>query len=83
MRSPGQVAYEADCAAAPLYHDGRHRPPWSTLDGPVRSNWERYPSPRWVGSTFLANAGLYCAARPDTHRQHGAAIAAMLQALEA
>lgn len=46
-RSPGQVAYELDCAAKPRYDDGALRKTWWELDRAVRISWERNPTPRW------------------------------------
>jgi hypothetical protein len=45
-KSPGQAAYEADCAACPIYHDGGKRPAWEGLSEIARWSWERSPSPR-------------------------------------
>lgn len=47
-KSPGQLAYEADCDARPRYHDGTRRPYWGDLSDPVRWSWERNPTPRSV-----------------------------------
>lgn len=44
--SPGQRAYEADCAAEPLYGDGTRRKTWAQLGDAVRDTWERNPTPR-------------------------------------
>lgn len=40
----GRAAYDADCMAVPLYHDGSARPSWESLDGETRYSWER-PKP--------------------------------------
>jgi hypothetical protein len=45
--TPGQAAYEADCAARPLYHDGSRRKMWEQLDENCRLSWEYNPTPRW------------------------------------
>jgi hypothetical protein len=44
--TPGQLAYEADVAAQPLYHDGAPRPTWADLGKVERWSWERNPTPR-------------------------------------
>lgn len=46
-KSPGQIAYEADVAVKPNYHDGSKRRPWRTLDESTQHSWERCPKPRW------------------------------------
>ena len=45
-KTPGQLAYEADLVACPLYHDGTPRKTWDQLDELCRSTWERDPTPR-------------------------------------
>lgn len=45
-RTPGQIAYEADCKAYPTYHDGTPRKWWSRLGEAERWSWERNPTPR-------------------------------------
>ncbi len=45
-RTAGQIAYEADVQARPLYFDGKPRRAWDQLDEPVRWSWERNPTPR-------------------------------------
>lgn len=40
-KSVGQIAYEADVAARPLYHDGAPRRTWDQLDEWYRWSWER------------------------------------------
>lgn len=55
-RSPAQIAYEADCAACPAYHDGTPRKSWSALSDIARLSWERNPTPRdWVRHGDVAN----------------------------
>lgn len=49
-KTAGQTAYEADCAARPLYCDGTARRTWADLDDIARLSWERNPTPRWSGS---------------------------------
>lgn len=44
--SAGRVAYKADVAANPVYHDGAPRKTWEQLDQPERDTWERNPTPR-------------------------------------
>lgn len=43
----GRAAYEADCRARPLYHDGTPRRRWDQLGEVERWSWERNPTPRW------------------------------------
>lgn len=45
-KTPGQLAYEADCAARPVYHDGTTRKPWGDLGDVEQWSWERNPTPR-------------------------------------
>jgi hypothetical protein len=45
-KSPGQVAYEADCAAMPTYRDGSVRIDWADLPDYAKWSWERNPTPR-------------------------------------
>lgn len=46
-KTPGQLAYEADCTETPLYpHDGSKRLPWIKQCQIVRDSWERDPTPR-------------------------------------
>ncbi len=40
-KSPGQIAYEADVAMTPRYHDNSSRPPWGKLSEIARWSWER------------------------------------------
>lgn len=47
MRTPGQVAYEAELAVKPSYHDGTLRRTWAQLSAIARWSWERNPTPRW------------------------------------
>lgn len=44
--TPGQLAYEADVAECPTYHDGAPRKTWAQLDTVLRETWERNPTPR-------------------------------------
>lgn len=46
-KSPGQIAYEADVAAKPLYHDGTPRKAWASLGAVEQGSWERNPTPRF------------------------------------
>lgn len=58
-KTAGQLAYEADCALCPDYHDGAPRRPWTALDDVSRYSWERDPTPRaWI----VRNAGRRAAA---------------------
>lgn len=41
MKPLGQMAYEADVAKTPNYHDGKPRPAWSELGDVERWSWER------------------------------------------
>lgn len=45
-KTAGQLAYEADLAKQPRYHDATLRKTWKQLDELCRSSWERKPSPR-------------------------------------
>ncbi len=45
-RTPGQIAYESDCAIEPRYSDGSIRRTWDQLPGLVRDTWERNPTVR-------------------------------------
>lgn len=57
MKSPGQLAYEAEVAAfpfwRPVYGGGRRRT-WEEADTLVRLSWEKYPVVR--DPAFLARA---------------------------
>lgn len=44
--TPGQIAYEAECAAWPYHHDGTRRPTWAKLCDVAQWSWERDPTPR-------------------------------------
>lgn len=56
-KTPGQIAYEADCKLKPYYHprvDGTliKRLPWQSLSAIARWSWERNPTPRdWKESS--------------------------------
>lgn len=45
-KTPGQIAYETECAACPDYHDGTPRRAWADLSEHARQSWERDPTPR-------------------------------------
>lgn len=45
-KTPGQLAYETELTACPLYHDGTPRRSWDELDEISRLSWERTPTPR-------------------------------------
>ena len=45
-KTPGQLAYEADCDADPLYPDGSKRKTWAELTDVARWSWEKLPTPR-------------------------------------
>lgn len=45
-KSPGQIAYEAECAIAPTYPDGGRRKTWHQLSELARASWEKNPTPR-------------------------------------
>lgn len=47
-KTPGQIAYETELRAKPLYHDGTARKTWNRLDNLSRRSWERNPTPRWT-----------------------------------
>jgi hypothetical protein len=44
VKSAGQLAYEADCAIEPNYHDGTLRPTWDRMPEYARWSWERNPT---------------------------------------
>lgn len=46
MKTPGQIAYEADCAAKPSYHDGKARTPWEKIGRMAQESWNKNPTPR-------------------------------------
>ncbi len=46
IKSPGRIAYEADVASQPTYHDGGQRKTWGQLGDIERLSWERNPTPR-------------------------------------
>lgn len=41
MKSPGQLAYEADVARRPTYDDGSPRKRWEQLDANMQWSWQR------------------------------------------
>lgn len=41
FKCPGQLAYEADVARRPTYHDGTPRKTWSQLCQAVQDSWKR------------------------------------------
>ena len=45
-KTPGQIAYEMDVAANPLYPDGSVRRPWDRISDVARQVWESAPMPR-------------------------------------
>lgn len=45
-KTPGQIAYEADCEIEPNYPDGGKRRAWDQLSDLARSSWERQPTVR-------------------------------------
>jgi hypothetical protein len=45
-KTPGQLAYEADCRNQPAYHDGTKRKAWQELHKVAQWSWERNPTPR-------------------------------------
>ncbi len=46
IKTPGQIAYEADVALMPLYHDGARRKSWDQLRDYEQATWEKNPTPR-------------------------------------
>lgn len=44
IKTPGQIAYEADLSVYPNYHDGAPRKPWEQLSEHCRYSWERNPT---------------------------------------
>jgi hypothetical protein len=51
IKSPGRLAYEADCTAQPFYHDGARRRTWDQIGDAARQSWERNPTPRKYPNT--------------------------------
>jgi hypothetical protein len=47
IKTPGQLAYEADVRAKPFYDDGKTRPSWDRLGEVAKLSWEQNPTPRW------------------------------------
>jgi hypothetical protein len=45
-RTPGQLAYEADCERNPHHEDGSLRRTWAEIGDVARWSWERDPQPR-------------------------------------
>jgi len=45
-KSPGQIAYEAECAVWPYYYDGSPRTQWADLHPAIQANWDKNPTPR-------------------------------------
>jgi hypothetical protein len=43
-KSAGQLAYEADVKAQPLYHDGTKRKEWGQLGQVEQWSWQKYPT---------------------------------------
>lgn len=43
IKTPGQMAYEADLLKRPNYHDGKPRRAWHELGEPAQSSWRRNP----------------------------------------
>ncbi len=71
-KTPGQLAYEADCEERPRYEDGAPRPSWAALDAVIRQSWELKPQPRTHGTLthpFTPGPWLACPPRnPKLHR---------------
>lgn len=49
-RTPGQIAYEEDVAARPLYDDGTPRKPWCELPDEAKRSWDLSPTARYSPS---------------------------------
>lgn len=48
MKTPGQIAYELELEAVPLYGPGcPRRPSWERLSEIAKRSWEKDPTPRW------------------------------------
>jgi hypothetical protein len=47
-KTPGQLAYEADCSVEPSYHTGTPRATWDQLTEFARQSWERNPTRRAI-----------------------------------
>jgi hypothetical protein len=56
-KSPGQLAYEADCLAKPLYHDGGKRKAWDQLGKAEQDSWERNPTPFYAPQSTCIEHG--------------------------
>lgn len=52
-KTRGQLAYEADCAKRPTYHDGSKRKAWSRLGSVEKYSWERDTQPDYSRSHFI------------------------------
>jgi hypothetical protein len=55
MKTQGQIAYEAELDAKPLYHDGTPRRPWEQIDDVCKLSWERNPTPRRTKAPHTAS----------------------------
>ena len=49
-KTPGQIAYENDCAVEPNYHTGEPRAAWHALTEFARQSWERNPTRRAIAN---------------------------------
>lgn len=45
-KTPGRIAYEAEVAEYPHYHNGKPRRTWDMLPALAKQSWEKDPRPR-------------------------------------
>ena len=59
-KTPGQIAYDEDCARKPTYHTGEPRPSWESLDKVTQWSWDRNPTPReWAPFVDVSTVSEY------------------------
>lgn len=54
MKTPGEIAYEADLKNQPTYYDGTPRKKWEELGKLEQGSWERNPTPRTFHENLAA-----------------------------
>lgn len=57
MKTPGQIAYEANVAQTPNYPDGTARRTWEQLTSVARDSWERRPDFALFGANNTTRTG--------------------------